>query len=134
MDSTTLVTGLLTEDIIEGGAELVRYLDQAELSVKAALWYYEPELDTWRLVLGIDEVDREGPREIYKTVDKALWHVGLADLGVRLADVNVASPRQQLIRVLRKYLKTGKRITRSRIRRNTIGGQYIEEALIYRLW
>ena len=68
MDQTTLVAADFT-----GGLELLSALDRSDLSITVALWFYSPEHEDWRFVLGSRRLDAAEPSEAYGLVHDALW-------------------------------------------------------------
>jgi len=51
MAEETMVKDILTKEMIQAGADLVRRLDEAHLEVNASLWLYIPDANLWRLVI-----------------------------------------------------------------------------------
>jgi hypothetical protein len=113
------------------GALLTQRVLAAGLRISASLWLFEPELNSWRLVLGVPEVDQKGPIEIYKTIRSVISHnkAQLHDLDIK--DISVLSPKDSLLRLLSAALHVPSGGVR--FSRNTVGGQFIEDAYIYRL-
>lgn len=113
------------------GALLTRLLIDAGVTVDASLWWFEPELNSWRLLFGISEVDRKGPIEIYKTIRSTIARNKTALGDLDLKDISVLSPRDSLLKVLSGPLRVPS--GGLRFSRNTVGGRFIEDAYIYRL-
>jgi len=126
-----MVSGVFTTEMRDQGALLTRHLLDAGLRVSASLWLFESELDSWRLVLGVPEVDRRGPIEIYKTIRSVISQnrAQLDDLDIK--NISVLSPKDSLLRILSSAVRvpTGG----IRFSRNAIRGRFIEDAYIYRL-
>ncbi len=128
-----MVTGSLTNKMRRSGATLTRLLDESSLSPRASLWLYEPELNAWRLVFGIDEVDRTGPRKVYKQVRSLLSRNRKLVPDIDLKDVSVVSPKSGLVAGLRVSLGIRRGTSGVRVSRDTVNGHYIEDAFVYRL-
>jgi len=61
MAQEVLVSKILTREMIDAGAELLRHIDPAELEVTACLWLFTSEPDRWRLIIASPVVDKYGP-------------------------------------------------------------------------
>ena len=72
MAEEVLVTGALTQKMIEAGANILRSLDKAKLVVRGALWLYLSEENCWRLFFARPEVRVFGPKAVYKKI--RLWN------------------------------------------------------------
>jgi hypothetical protein len=126
MVGTTLVT-----EWIEAGKRLTEALDRESFDVVASLWFYDAESGDWRLIIASPLVDRDGPLEAYRAVQRVLGGLGLETLS--LNDISVVSPSHNLVKLLGIALKTGKGISGIRFTRNRINDKFIEDAYIYRL-
>ncbi len=131
MAEETLVKEALTDKMIEKGASVVEALDKRSFLVDAALWFYLSDLNRWRLVLATPEVHVEGPRKTYKRLLQVIRNSQVHGIG--LQDVAVLDSHDPLIKLLRAAIQTDRGLSRIRFSRNTVNGQFIEDALIYRL-
>jgi len=131
MAETALVKETLSGEQIAAGAELVKKLDEKEIPLAAAFWFFLPEPNQWRLILASPLVRLEGPKRLYRQVQSLLTKVG--DSAVRLADVAVIDSQDPLILLLGNAIRTGTGISGIRFSRNTINGVFIDDAYIYRL-
>jgi hypothetical protein len=126
----TLVGPALSDAMITAGADLVRRLDGRHVAVDAALWVLQPEAGAWRLILASPDVRVEGPRAVYKRIQKALPpSTGVLTLG----DVSVVDTSDQLIQLLRVGMRTGPALGGIRFVRNSINGVLFPDAYIYRV-
>ncbi len=127
MGATTLVS----PDIQKGEA-VVRALDEAGLEVRAASWLRLAEAPDWLLVLAMPLVDKEGPRAGYKAIRKALARPP-GRVEVPLGMISVIGLKDPLYRVLRRLVKTARRVIRGiRVTDNVVDGVLVHEAYIYR--
>lgn len=131
MAEETLVKEALTDEMIKTGASVVENLDRHRFLVDAALWFYLTGTNQWRLVLATPEVHLDGPKKTYKRLLSALRNANVH--GVSLDDVSVLDTRDPLIQLFRGTLQTGRSVNGIRFSRNTINGQFIEDAYIYRV-
>lgn len=119
--------------MIAGGVALLRNLDDANLDVSAAFWFYDPDSTGWRLRIAPSAVDTVGWRESYRQIQQALRELDPATTDISLFDIVVMSTSDPLIVLLNSHLDTGKAIRSVRITHTGIRGQYVEDALVYRM-
>jgi len=117
---------------IQKGEAVVRALDEAGLEVRAASWLRLAEAPDWLLVLAMPLVDKEGPRAGYKAIRKALARPP-GRVEVPLGMISVIGLKDPLYRVLRRLVKTARRVIRGiRVTDNVVDGVLVHEAYIYR--
>jgi hypothetical protein len=133
MAEEVVVKEILTQGMIETGAELTRLLDQAPLVVSASLWLYIPESNIWRLIIASPEVRTYGPKKVYQKIQPILSQILEEKLSIGLKDISVVENNNPLIALLRMAIRTGDGISGIRFSRNTINGHFIEDAYIYRM-
>jgi len=121
----------LVESDKEAGEILLGNLDRSGFEVKAALWFYLPDSDEWRLILASPEVDAKSPKEAYKRVQSQLANLTESHK-LSLQNISLISPEDSLIKLLRGALHTGTGISHIQFTRNTINNVFIEDAFIYR--
>lgn len=128
MDQTTLVT-----EYVEGGARLLKAMDQAGLDVCAALWLYTSETSTWRLIVATPKLEQLGPRAIYRKIQSMLAELEPPG-NIALDDISVVNPESNLIKSLRHTVKTKPdEIRKIVFTNNSINNVFIEAAVIYRM-
>ena len=128
-----MVETQLTPQLISDGAALIGGLDQAGVSPDAAFWFYFPDIKAWKLILSEVKVGPEGPRGVYRQIQKAMSSLSDQLSSLTLTDVAVAKPDAPLITLLRQVVSTGPGISGMRFTNNVINGTLIEDAYIYRL-
>ena len=131
MAEETLVKESLTDDMIRTGASVVQALDRQNFIVDAALWLYLAETNQWRLLLASPEVHTEGPRKAYMRLFQAIRNAHVH--GVTLDNLAVLDSQDPLIQLFKRVARTNHGISPQRVSKNTINGQFIEDALIYRM-
>ena len=129
---TSLQRLTLTDELIEGGALLLKEPDAAHVTVDAAFWFYYPEQDIWKLVLSLPTVVKRGPRAAYSKIQKAIAKFGNKHL-LTLNDIAIAKIGAPIVRILQSAIRTGPGISGIRFSNNVINGQLISDAYIYRL-
>lgn len=126
MDKTTLV-----EKDINEGKELIEAIDEASITLQAALWIYLSESDEWRFMIALPMIDQIGPKKTYTNIQSIL--VKNEHLGISLKDISIVSPNHNLIKVLKMVISTGPGIQGIRMKRNMVNNVFIEDAYIYRI-
>ena len=133
LGSSTMVDAALTPQAIQEGAELLQALDEAGLTPDAAFWFYFSDINAWKLVLAEMRVGPDGPREVYRQVQRALSNRADKIKSFSLADVVVAKPDAPVVSVLKRALRVERNAGGVRFSQNMIDGVLIEDAYIYRL-
>ena len=132
MVAELVVKEFLSDQMIAAGSDLVRQLDEAGVAVSGALWFYDVDSNSWRLIFASPEVSDKGVKAVYKEVQSVLRGMP-EDHSIPLKDISVVDSNDQLISLMRVALKTGDGIHAVRFTRNMINGVLIEDAHIYRL-
>lgn len=121
---------LVTVDVALG-EEVVDALDAAGVVLGVAVWAYLDEYGDWRLVVASRQFDDLGIRGGYGLLHKALDKAGLTP--ERRPTVMIQPMNNPFIRSLRKMYGKNKYVERMRLRRETIGDRYVEDAYVYRI-
>jgi len=127
-----MVVNTLTPELMEQGKKLLQELDASSVKVDSALWFYFSEQGSWKLMLSIPDVEKEGPKAGYETIQRALSKLGEGE-APSLDDIAIARPDAPLLRLLKVAIRTGPGISGIRFSNNVINGQLIPDAYIYRL-
>lgn len=123
----------LNKEQIDAGAALVQKLDECGIAPDVALWLYSSEEQAWKLVLVEVKLSKVGPRAAYAQI-QAILAKNASDLsGLALEDLVLEKPDARIIELIRKAVRTGRRISGIRFRNNVINGTLIEDAYIYRV-
>ncbi len=132
MVTEILVKESLSDRMTSAGSDLVRHLDQAGLRVTAALWFYDPDSNSWRLIIATPDVGTRGLKAIYGEVQSVVITLP-EDRSIPFKDISVVDANDPLISLLRSAISTGDGIAGITFSRNMINGTLIEDAYIYRL-
>ena len=106
-------------------------LDARNFGVDAAVWLFRPDEHDWRLLISTAVVDKYGPSEGYRRLQRVLQETPGARLS--LGKVTLVSPNDPIITLLRSAVATGPGTHGIRFSRNSINGVFVEDAYIYRL-
>lgn len=128
-----MVETILRQELIEAGAALIRRLDESRLQPDAAFWFYFPDAQAWKLVLAEVKVGTQGPKEVYRQIQRLLLKEPKEFAELSLDAVALTKPDAPLINLLRTAVRTGPGISGIRFSNNVINGTVIEDAYIYRL-
>jgi len=125
------VNPVLTEAMINAGRTFLEKLDRQRISINDAFWVLAQDAISWRLVFATPEVRIQGPRSVYRKLQKILPTLSVPDL--TLSDLSVIDTKESLVQLLRTALRTGPGISGIRFSNNTINGVFIPDVYIYRL-
>lgn len=128
-----MVKGPLVDRLAERGRRLIELLDEAGIRARAALWLYRPESEDWKLVLGLPDLRRTGPRAAYTQIQGVFAANEDVLRPLKFDDIMVQDPSDRLLTLLGSAIQTGPAITEIRFTNNRVGDTLIEDALIYRL-
>jgi hypothetical protein len=128
MYKTVLVKEQLGQ-LVEDGESLLKELDRADFPVSAALWYFVPERETWKLIVVSPVAHERGPLQARVRIEKALS--GLSGSSLDMGDILVMSPRSRQFQELRANIE-GVSQSGSSGQRVPLSGVIFEDAVIYR--
>ncbi|MBD3628194.1 hypothetical protein [Cyclobacterium sp.] len=127
MDKKTLVN-----IDIEEGKKVLESLDDSNLKISSAFWFFIEDLEEWRLFFASPEFDVVGPKKLYAKVQKILQS-HRNEINLPLEAISLISPKDQLIGMLRMAITTGPGISGIRFSGNVINGVLIKDAYLYRV-
>ena len=127
-----MVKDTLDSGMIDAGLALIEKLNNQNLDLTAALWFYFAEPTTWRLILASHIVKTKGPRVMYEKVQSVIRGANDEFASLELSDITVVSPDDNLITQFKPAIQVGG-ISGVRFSNNTINGHVIEDAYIYKL-
>jgi hypothetical protein len=119
---------ILVEQLIEDGARLLKGLDERDVPVRAAAWFYDPEKMVWKLVIVTPVASDPGPLEAYMRIQPAMTGIGLS---FSLDDIIVMSPNS---RKFAEFKRTIEGAAPSAVLRpkDSPGGVVFDDAYVYR--
>ena len=128
-----MVKEQLTDEMIQLGKEILKKLDEANLNISSAFWFYLEDAEKWRFILATPQVRIHGPKVVYQKIKQVLSKFGSDRKVIDLKDISVIEDNHSSIKIMSKAIGPISGIAEERFSRNTINGHYIEDALIYRL-
>ncbi len=127
-----MVKEILVNEYIEEAINLINTLDNNNIKVDSALWYYFEEAEEWRFIIATPIVDEKGLFEAYKIIGDIIKKNNIFYY-TPLNKLTLMSPSDPLIKLLKHGVKTGPKLAKIRFQNNFINNVFIEDALIYRL-
>ena len=121
-----VVKEVLTEDMVDAGEALLRELDNAGVSIDAALWVWDIERPEWRLMCMAPRVDG-----FYRAVHLAMDKLSSKHQDILDMSVGRVIGGSELARGL-KAIEPLPGIHRMRLRTTLLGSHYIKDGLLYR--
>lgn len=122
----------LTPAMIDAGADLTTKLDEIGLSLSAAFWMFDVEINEWRLVFASPDLNTRGSQAVYMQIRQAIDQLGAKAEALPFSAISLLEPEADLVRRLTSTIPTGPGVSRIRFRKNVANGRFIEDALIYR--
>lgn len=116
---------------IETGEEVLRALDQADLTIKVALWLFSPDHEDWRLVIASRKLDEAGPLGGYRLVRLALDAAGFPL--EKEPTVWIRRMNEPFIRDVRRMFSKREYPYGARLGGYTLGDKFIEGGFVYRV-
>ncbi len=127
------MTTQLTPEMIAAGKSFTERLDKIRFPIRAIFWMFLTEPNKWRLIISSPTVSNLGPRRAYQQIQNILAYGPPPKINLPLDDISLVETKHALVQLLSTAIGTDKGISAIRFSQNTINGQYIEDAYIYRL-
>ena len=127
-----MVGKILVDREISAGKRLVEELDRARFPLDAAVWFYLPDEQRYRLLLATKIVDRDGPLAAYDRIEEALQKLP-TEQRLDLVDISAVSPSDTHIDTMKKMVRTPAGTSSIRFTNVMLGDLYIDDAFVYRL-
>jgi hypothetical protein len=121
----------LTDEMIQGGAELTLRLDERNWPVLASFWNFQPERNSWTLTIASPRVTIDGRLAAYEAIRDALN--SLQHRFTTLKTITAMQPNHPLVRALATVARTGKKIEGKRFWSQRIEDRWVDDIYLYRL-
>ena len=126
----------LVDRDIRAGEEIVRALDaspDASMHPIAALWFFFPEEERWRLLLALPAMATDSAQSVYTRLLDILLKAPRVE-AFSFDSIGLMPPEHPIVQLLGTAIQTSAdEIVGIRFAGNTINGQLIQDAYIYRL-
>src|SRR5262245_25660550 len=122
MAEETVVKEMLTQEMVQAGAELTCRLDEAHLEVRASLWLYMTDKNLWRLMVASPAVRQDGPKKVYQQIQTILSKMSDKTWKIPLHDISVVEDSDPLIASLCTSINPKDGILGRRLSRDIING------------
>jgi|SRR5579864_2229887 hypothetical protein len=100
-----MYTQTLVEKSIKDGQNLVDALEKAGLDPKAAFWYFNPDLETWKLMIMLPAMDSGDHQHAYKLVEQVRMSTR-PQVSISLNDIALQSSYSPLVGAVRWAVRT----------------------------
>src|SRR5438105_4761399 len=112
---------------IEAGQKALDALEEDGLKIRTAFWGRLAESREWRLFLVAPRVDAEGPRDVYKQIQRSLDR---HQLKILVWQVTVVGPHDPVAQEVRRVLGPSELGSTSILSSKSVGGELIEDAYV----
>ena len=123
---------VLLESDITAGARLIEELDKKGADVSAALWFFDPDLSEWKLLLVSPTFEKNGLTASYTMVSEVISSIGDVNKSISIDNMKIVQNNDPMMRLLKGIVRTGKGLNTIRMTSNMMNGIYVQDALIYR--
>ena len=127
-----MVKQILTNEMIEAGKVLIQLMDEKGMEPKAALWFYFPDIETYKLLIVEPDIEKIGPRKFYEKIQNIISKLPEQNR-ISLDEIVLTKSNAPIISLLKLAIRTKQGMGGIRFTNNVINGTVIEDAYIYRL-
>ena len=124
-------TAALVSFDIENGERVVEALDRDGKTPNVALWAKLPAYENWRLVIASDRLDQSSSRSGYSEINEALKKAGIPIH--REPSIFLRAMDEPFIQEIRQAFESMQDTYGMRLSGRMYGGQYLEDAFVYRI-
>lgn len=127
-----MVVYTLTDEKIKAGKTLLEVCDVSKVTINAAFWFYFQDQETWKLMLSVKDINKNGPKSTYDKLQKLIKKNRLKEQ-LPLSEIALTKHKAPILDLLRLVIKTGPGIAGIRFTGNVVNGQLIPDVYIYRM-
>jgi hypothetical protein len=129
-----MYTQTLVEKSVHDGGRLVQALEDGGLDPKAAFWYFNPELDTWKLMVLLPLMDHGNHQHAYKMVERTRVAIR-PEVAISLNDIHLQSHQSPLVGAVRSAVRSLPSNAREGFHYigTTVNNQFIGDVYIYHI-
>lgn len=122
----------LLDSDVTAGARFIEALDRNGEVVNSALWFYDPDLSQWKLLIASPTFDKAGLNPSYTKISQNFSQNDQISNTISVGDVKILMSKDPLTKLLKGISRTGKGLNQIRMTSAVLNGIYVEDALIYR--
>jgi hypothetical protein len=124
----------LVEKPIQDGERLLHALQESGLDPKASFWYFNPELEAWKLMIQLPLMDAGDHLRAYRLVERTRMSVQ-PEVAISLTDIVPQSRHSLLVGAVRRAVRSlpERAKTGSHYIGATVNNQFIGDVYIYRI-
>jgi hypothetical protein len=129
-----MYTQTLVDKSVNDGERLLRALEDHSLNPKAAFWYFNPELDRWKLMISLPLMDTGNHQHAYRVVEETRMATN-PEVVIPLSDVQLQSSHSLLVGAVRAAVRGLPANLKSGFHYvgETVNNQFIGDVYIYRV-
>jgi hypothetical protein len=123
-------TALVSFDV-DRGAKIIEGLEAHGLKIRVALWLYLSDYEDWRLGLSSPKFAGLGTMACYGLLNATLDAAGFEV--EQVPSILVLPPAGPFVRDLRRVFGKARNVEGMRLGGQIFGGQFVEDAFVYRI-
>lgn len=131
--SPSFVANQLTQDMIVAGENLTRQLLRLKFEMTATTWFYLREPNIWRFVVATGKLRRNGPKSVYKEIQRIIARMPKDRPRVALQDVMIIDVSDSFVKELHGLLGSLEGLRDIRITNLTVNNLRIDDLHLYYL-
>ena len=122
---------LVVKDIADG-RRLIQALDVAGIQITTAFWWFDREIERWKLVISSPKLAETYSTAAYGLIQRVMMGMRPAT-DIRLDEIVLEDSQSAIVDSIRHVVKTGPDdLSEIRISSSTIGDLWVEDARVYR--
>ncbi|WP_156467570.1 hypothetical protein [Methylobacterium sp. Leaf102] len=114
--------------LVTAGHELIRLLRERNINIKAALWFYNTDIDAWRLWL-VPDVSIKDKHSFYRNISEILSGHKELTLCIEVSDTEMITEKHPAIKALQGMFKVTDRSSIT-IDNSMLNGFYLPKAIV----
>jgi len=129
-----MYTQTLVDKLIQDGERLLVEMENADLDPTAVFWFFNPELETWKLVVSFPAYDGISTQEAYREMQH-LRSRPQPEIAIPLNDIALQSSHSPLVGAVRRAVRPLPTSDRKGFHYigETVNNQFIGDVYIYRV-
>ena len=127
-----VISSFMSKDMEFAGRFLLKELQKQRLAIDAAMWFFYPEMSTWKYILVMDDFEEKGPAFLYNIISQINRnHKSSRYHEIPLDMVEAKGKSSFIYKVMRSVISLDS--GEMRFTNNMVNGLEIADCLIYRM-